>query len=154
VEGTFTQAYKATIGADFSTRDMTVEGQTVGLQIWDTAGQERFQSLGGSFYKGADCCAIVFDLTKGDTFVDVAGWHREFLQHEGSKDGETFPFVLIGNQADRTDARRVPQAKIQSWCKAMGNIPYFETSAKDGSGVPEAFQQLANIGFKSKKQLA
>ena len=32
-------------------------------QIWDTAGQERFQSLGTAFFRGADCCVLVFDTT-------------------------------------------------------------------------------------------
>ena len=36
----------ATIGADFLTKELEVEGTLVTLQIWDTAGQERFQSLG------------------------------------------------------------------------------------------------------------
>ena len=31
-------------------------------QIWDTAGQERFQSLGVAFYRGADCCVLVYDV--------------------------------------------------------------------------------------------
>lgn len=33
------------------------------LQIWDTAGQEKFRSLGGAFYRGADCCVLVYDIT-------------------------------------------------------------------------------------------
>ncbi len=31
-------------------------------QLWDTAGQERFQSLGVAFYRGADCCVLVYDV--------------------------------------------------------------------------------------------
>ncbi|TPX69100.1 hypothetical protein SpCBS45565_g02704 [Spizellomyces sp. 'palustris'] len=53
----FTLAYKATIGADFITREVeTEDGRKVAMQIWDTAGQERFQSLGIAFYRGADAC--------------------------------------------------------------------------------------------------
>lgn len=33
------------------------------MQIWDTAGQERFQSLGVAFYRGADACVLVYDIT-------------------------------------------------------------------------------------------
>ena len=43
----FSGQYKATIGADFLTKDVAVvqQGQEriATLQIWDTAGQERFQ---------------------------------------------------------------------------------------------------------------
>ena len=50
----FSAAYKATIGADFLTREVVVDGRLVTMQLWDTAGQERFQSLGVAFYRGAD----------------------------------------------------------------------------------------------------
>nr|CAB3460868.1 unnamed protein product [Digitaria exilis] len=55
----FSQQYKATIGADFLTKEVLIEDKLVTLQIWDTAGQERFQSLGVAFYRGADCCVLV-----------------------------------------------------------------------------------------------
>ena len=55
---------KPTIGAEFVKKKITLDdGSEVSLQLWDTAGQERFQSLCTSFYRGADCCVIVFDLT-------------------------------------------------------------------------------------------
>ena len=37
-------------------------------KIWDTAGQERFQSLGGAFYRGADCCVLTYDITNPKVF--------------------------------------------------------------------------------------
>ena len=33
------------------------------MQIWDTAGQETFNSMGNMFYRGTDCCIIVYDIT-------------------------------------------------------------------------------------------
>ena len=38
----FTDNFKPTIGADFSNKEITIDGKIVCLQIWDTAGQERF----------------------------------------------------------------------------------------------------------------
>lgn len=59
----FTDAYKATIGADFITKEVeTNDGKKVMMQIWDTAGQERFQSLGVAYYRGADACILVYDV--------------------------------------------------------------------------------------------
>uniref|UniRef100_A0A8C3Y9J8 RAB7A, member RAS oncogene family n=3 Tax=Passeriformes TaxID=9126 RepID=A0A8C3Y9J8_CATUS len=55
----FSNQYKATIGADFLTKEVMVDDRLVTMQIWDTAGQERFQSLGVAFYRGADCCVLV-----------------------------------------------------------------------------------------------
>ena len=65
----FDKKYKATIGADFLTKELMLEDHLVTLQIWDTAGQERFQSLGMAFYRGADACVIVYDITQRKSFV-------------------------------------------------------------------------------------
>ncbi|KVI04849.1 Small GTPase superfamily [Cynara cardunculus var. scolymus] len=45
----FSQQYKATIRADFVTKELQIDDNIVTIQIWDTAGQERFQSLGVAF---------------------------------------------------------------------------------------------------------
>ena len=89
----FSNQYKATIGADFLTKEVMVEDRLVTmqvrrrrqrapsswLQIWDTAGQERFQSLGVAFYRGADCCVLVFDVCVPKTFETLDSWRDEFL---------------------------------------------------------------------------
>ena len=65
------RASQATIGADFLTKGVQVDDRLVTMQIWDTAGQERFQSLGVAFYRGADCCVLVYDVNNGK--VRIAG---------------------------------------------------------------------------------
>jgi len=52
----------------------------------DTAGQERFQSLGQAFYRGADICILVFDLTKTDSFEALDAWRDEFLMQVAPED--------------------------------------------------------------------
>ena len=54
-------------------------GCHVAVQIWDTAGQERFQSLGTAFFRGADCCVLVFDTTDRASFEAMSKWREEFL---------------------------------------------------------------------------
>merc|ERR1711920_530379 len=96
----FTNQYKATIGADFLTKEVMIDDTVVTMQIWDTAGQERFQSLGVAFYRGADCCALVYDLTAPKSFDSLDSWRDEFLAQAGPRDPDNFPFVCIGNKAD------------------------------------------------------
>ena len=43
--------YKSTIGADFLSKEVNIDGSLIQLQMWDTAGAERFNSMGPSFYK-------------------------------------------------------------------------------------------------------
>merc|ERR1711883_12435 len=87
----FSNQYKATIGADFLTKDITLDdNRQVTLQIWDTAGQERFQSLGVAFYRGADACILVFDLTAKKSFENLDTWREEFLVQSGPSDHDNF----------------------------------------------------------------
>ena len=129
---------------------MDVGGQAVGLQVWDTAGQERFLSLGAAFYKGSDCCILVFDVTEPESFNHIADWKKEFLERNAAKD-DNFPFVVIGNKIDKESSRKVSAEKAKMWCKTNGNLLYFETSAKDGTSVTDAFKEVANIAFKNRK---
>lgn len=47
-----------------------------GLQ--DTAGQERYRSLSPLYFRGADACLMVYDVTSGQSFADLEGWFSEF----------------------------------------------------------------------------
>eukprot|EP01028_Stygiella_incarcerata_P008215 TRINITY_DN3517_c0_g1_i1.p1 TRINITY_DN3517_c0_g1~~TRINITY_DN3517_c0_g1_i1.p1 ORF type:complete len:205 (-),score=69.13 TRINITY_DN3517_c0_g1_i1:130-744(-) len=144
----FSNQYKATIGADFLTKEVMVDDRLVTMQIWDTAGQERFQSLGVAFYRGADSCILVFDVTVPKTFDNLESWREEFLIQAGPRDPENFPFVVIGNKIDLEGSRVVQQKKAQGWCQLKGGIPYFETSAKEAVNVEQAFQVVARNALR------
>ncbi|CAB4005115.1 ras-related rab7 [Paramuricea clavata] len=138
----FSNQYKATIGADFLTKEVMVDDRLVTMQIWDTAGQERFQSLGVAFYRGADCCVLVFDVTQPGSFKTLDSWRDEFLIQASPRDPENFPFVVLGNKVD-LENRAVSAKRAQGWCQSKNNIPYFETSAKEAINVEQAFQTIA-----------
>lgn len=138
----FSNQYKATIGADFLTKEVMVDDRLVTMQIWDTAGQERFQSLGVAFYRGADCCVLVFDVTAPTSFKSLDSWRDEFLIQASPRDPDNFPFVLVGNKVD-LENRAVTQKRAMQWTASKNNMPYFETSAKEGINVEQAFQTIA-----------
>jgi len=145
----FSSSYKATIGADFLTKEVMIGDKLITLQIWDTAGQERFQSLGVAFYRGADVCILVYDVTNPKSFEALDTWREEFLVQASPADIENFPFVVLGNKIDRENDRRVPKSKAQAWCKSKGASPlrYFETSAKEAVQVEAAFQEAAQLAL-------
>lgn len=145
----FTAQYKATIGADFLSKEIIIDDKAIQLQIWDTAGQERFQSLGVAFYRGADACVLVYDMTKPKTFESLSNWKDEFLNQAGPRNPGTFPFVVLANQCDKANERRVSEKDAKMWCAEGRNppIPYFETSAKDSVGVEQAFQAVVSLAL-------
>ncbi|KAF5192204.1 Ras-related protein rab7 [Thalictrum thalictroides] len=150
----FSNQYKATIGADFLTKEVQFEDRLFTLQIWDTAGQERFQSLGVAFYRGADCCVLVYDVNVAKSFENLNNWREEFLIQASPSDPENFPFVVLGNKVDVDggNSRVVSEKKAKAWCASKGNIPYFETSAKEGFNVEAAFQCIAKNALKNEPE--
>ncbi|KAL8825417.1 MAG: hypothetical protein Q9170_007797 [Blastenia crenularia] len=140
----FSASYKATIGADFLTKEVMVEDRLVTMQLWDTAGQERFQSLGVAFYRGADCCVLVYDVNNSKSFDTLDSWRDEFLVQASPRDPESFPFVVLGNKIDVEENKRMISAKrAMTFCSSKSNIPYFETSAKEAVNVEQAFEIIA-----------
>ena len=152
----FSKQYKATIGADFLTKEVQVDDRLVTMQIWDTAGQERFQSLGVAFYRGADCCVLCYDVNTQKTFENLENWRDEFLIQASPADPDGFPFVVLGNKVDVEggESRVVSEKKAKSWCTSKGNgdIPYFETSAKEDVNVEEAFACIARNALKNEAE--
>lgn len=147
----FSNQYKATIGADFLTKEVTVDDRLVTMQIWDTAGQERFQSLGVAFYRGADCCVLVFDVTVPRSFESLEAWRDEFLIQASPREPSEFPFVVLGNKVDLKDSRAITESRAKSWCEEKGSIPYFETSAREATKVEAAFLTIARAALQQEK---
>ena len=70
--------YKSTIGADFQTKELNIEGNNIKMLIWDTPNAETFLSMGASFYRNSDCCVLVFDLTNRKSFESIESLRNEF----------------------------------------------------------------------------
>ncbi|PKI59170.1 hypothetical protein CRG98_020435, partial [Punica granatum] len=68
---------KATIGVEFQTQVVDIDGKEVKAQIWDTAGQERFRAVTSAYYRGAVGALIVYDISRRSTFDSVRRWLHE-----------------------------------------------------------------------------
>lgn len=137
----FTAQYKATIGSDFSSKQLDIDGKFVTLQIWDTAGQERFQSLGPTFYRGTDCCILVYDVTKPPSFENIKKWRTEFTVQLGLSNADDFPFLLLGNKSDLPD-KSVQASAAREFAQMNGDMLFFEVSAKTADNVQTSFEHI------------
>ena len=106
VSNEFQANKEPTIGAAFLTQKCRLEDRVLRYEIWDTAGQERFQSLGVAFYRGADCCVLVYDVNSSKSFETLDSWRDEFLIQASPHDPENFPFVVLGNKIDVEENKR------------------------------------------------
>merc|ERR1711933_266438 len=131
---------KATIGADFMTKEIEIEDKLITLQMWDTAGQERFKSLGNSFYRGTDAAILVYDITQKDTFEKIEEWKKNFLELSG--EGKEFPILLLGNKFDKQNERAVDSKEGADYAQQQ-LMTFYETSAVNGRNIKEAVRAIA-----------
>ena len=149
VDGYFPTLYVATIGVEFKTKKINVDGIDITLQIWDTAGQERFRSVTKSFLKGADGIIYVYDVTNKESFDNLKTWIN--TAEESITD---FKKIIIGNKIDIEDKKKVSTEMLEKFCEKQ-NLKGLETSAKDGTNVNEMFELLTKmiIDGKTKEEL-
>ncbi|KAK8592794.1 hypothetical protein V6N13_063359 [Hibiscus sabdariffa] len=142
---------KSTIGVEFATRTLQVEGKTVKAQIWDTAGQERYRAITSAYYRGAVGALLVYDITKTQTFDNVQRWLRELRDHADSN----IVLMMAGNKSDLNHLRAVSEQDGQALAEKEG-LSFLETSALDATNIEKAFQTVLTEIYHivSKKALA
>uniref|UniRef100_A0A6A7G2G5 Rab GTPase n=1 Tax=Hirondellea gigas TaxID=1518452 RepID=A0A6A7G2G5_9CRUS len=134
----FTTSFITTIGIDFKIKTIELDGKRIKLQIWDTAGQERFRTITTAYYRGAMGILLVYDVSDEQSFLNIRNWIRNIEQHAA----ESVNKILIGNKCDMVEDKVIDSARG----KALGeeyNVKFFETSAKTGINVGDAFISIA-----------
>lgn len=134
----FNEAYSSTVGVDFGATEIRVGGAPVRVQVWDTAGQERFRSVTAAFYRSADCCVVVYDVTRRETFDAVASWVDD-LRHHGRVDSV---LAIVGNKTDLPARRAVATEEGEALARHYDAL-FFETSARNGANADAVFHQTA-----------
>ena len=145
VENKFLKNHLATIGIDFKTKTLTINNQEIKLKIWDTAGQERFRNITTQYYKGADGIVLVYDVTEESSYEKIKDWMDQILSNTQR---DEIGLVLLGNKCDM-EPRTVTEDQGIKLADEL-KISYFETSALNGQGIREAFEQLTRDIMKKK----
>ena len=151
VDGRFIENHKATIGADLLTKSVDVGSyKNVLLQLWDTAGQERFQSMSSAFWRGANACIMIYDITNKESFQQINKWRDNLLREIDPEQIETFPLLLIGNKSDLSETRQVPTFDARNYAQQYSML-FYETSALNGFNINNAINDLAKAAIKISK---
>lgn len=141
VKDQFVNYTASTIGASFLVKELVFNNTKMTMQIWDTAGQERFKTITTAYYRGAMGILLVYDVTSESSFANVNQWMGAIRQHASDSVNK----VLLGNKADTSgplvSKRTVATARGQALAEQHG-IPFFETSAKNGINIEEAFSAI------------
>lgn len=138
VNNKFDNNVVSTIGVEFMTKEMKVNGRSTKLQIWDTAGQERFRAIARSIYHGSKAIIIVYDITNPITFDSLEKWISDSKIHLHPNT----PYFLVGNKADLGHLRAVETETAKSFADKFG-MNFLETSAAINQNISGIFEMIA-----------
>ena len=84
VNETFISESNPTMGVQFATKKMMIDGKIIKVQIWDTvteinmqAGQQSFRTITRAYYKNAIGVILVYDLNNPDSLKSIDLWLGE-----------------------------------------------------------------------------
>lgn len=133
----FSLESKSTIGVEFATKSIQVDGKIIKAQVWDTAGQERYRAITSAYYRGAVGALLVYDIAKHVTYENVERWLKELRDHAD----HNIVIMLVGNKSDLRHLRAVPIEEARVFAE-KNNLSFIEASALDSTNVETAFQQI------------
>ena len=142
----FEESSLATIGIEVYTKNIQINEEVCTIKIWDTCGQERLRALSANYYRKADGVILVYDTTSIDSFNNLDYWLKS-IKFYCKRD---IPIIIIGNKIDLEN--KIDKETLNDFMRAHSNIPIFNTSAKTGKGINEAFYNIAQTIYNIKKE--
>ena len=142
----FQESSLATIGIEVYTKNIQINEEVCSIKIWDTCGQERLRALSANYYRKADGVILVYDTTSIDSFNNLDYWLKS-IKFYCKRD---IPIIIIGNKIDLEN--KIDKETLNDFMRAHSNIPIFNTSAKTGKGINEAFYNIAQTIYNIKKE--
>ncbi|MHA1614835.1 MAG: Rab family GTPase [Candidatus Thorarchaeota archaeon] len=139
-EDRFEEDMKMTIGVNFASKKVQVDGTDVTLMLWDLGGQPRFRDVVGDYFRGAKVAIAVFDATRFFSLERLTDWI--------SRVKVTAPeckFFFVANKIDeRQEGMGVSKEDALAFAQEHG-APMMEVSAKTGQGVNEMFETVTRM---------
>jgi len=141
----FIKTYSTTSTADYIDTECTVNSRKIQLRIWDVPGKERYSNEGGvrPYFRNADCCVLMFDVTDHRSFEAIKFWRAEFLKEKKPGKYNDFPFIVLGTKVDKT-GRQVVKSEAMEWCRHNGNMLYFDIKLNEHHLVAQTFQVIGS----------
>ena len=137
VESIFSARYHSTVGVKIDRKRATVRDQDITLLLWDLEGGDTTVELRPSYLRGAAAVFYVVDGTQPETLDLLFELRRQVTNAVGS-----VPAIVALNKCDRLTDWAIGPDDLFRLEKA--DLPAFQTSAKTGERVEDAFHWLAH----------
>ena len=140
ITNVFDSNCQKTIGVEFETKEIDVDGKEVKLMIWDFAGEERFRFIFPRYIYGAMGGFLMYDISDCSSFSRISKWLSLI-----NGTNQRFPIILLGSKSDLDDFREISWREGERFAKSMNLNGFTECSSKTGENVKESIATLIRI---------
>ena len=141
----FITSYEPTVGVDFFTKTVLIDGKFIKCQIWDTAGQLKFAPLLLTYYKNIGGAILIYDVSNKKSFENLDFWLKQLK--ENAPDNYPFSKLLIGNIT--TNKRQIKKKDAEDFC-IKNKLLYTEINIKKDKNLEESLFLILNEIYKNK----
>lgn len=144
ITGKFQENFKMTIGVDFYTKDIEVDGNRVQLQIWDFAGEHQFKNLLPNYVIGSSGGIFMYDISRFSSLKNLDEWLKVLKKAPGEKD-TSMPILLVGGKLDlEIEGKRVVEKEYaHEYGKKCNLFDIIECSSLTGTNIERVFDTIA-----------
>ncbi|MHA2036612.1 MAG: Rab family GTPase [Promethearchaeota archaeon] len=136
----FNPSERLTVGVDFYSKTIELQGKRIKLQIWEVGGEERFKFLLPTYCLGANAAMIMFDITNSKSLNQISEL-TEIIRENASD----IPIMLIGCKSDLKEFRELNKEEGDKIAEKYNLTGYNEISTKTGKNVERAFEILTEF---------
>ncbi|KAA8585197.1 GTP-binding protein Rhes [Etheostoma spectabile] len=145
----FVEHYEPTT-EDFHRKLFHIGGEAYQIDLLDAASERDFPAKRRLSILTGDTFLLVFSLDDRESFNEVCERLNEIkaakakLMNKLKHPARVPPVVICGNKVDLEAPRAVRRSEVT---EILGeDVAFFETSAKDGTGMEDVFRALATLG--------
>lgn len=141
VDNSFTEdsGPRSTIGLDHMTKEFTVNGRKIKLELWDTAGIERFATLSASYFQSSSAAVLCYSRVDRESFSMLSQHILDIIMHS-----KTAKIFLCGNKCDLHSDDEITDADVESFSEQCDTVlsGIFTISCKTGHGLTDMFTAI------------
>lgn len=144
--------YTATIGVEFNTKALEVDGKSIAMQVWDAAGSDNISRIARSYARAASAKFFCFDPFNRASFDAIPKWFT--MMNIASPEADTY---LVATHSDVNGTPEVTQEEMEALGRNVLNEKgtfrgVYRVSAKTEENIQILFNEAAQNSYMRAKR--
>jgi len=132
-----------TIGVEFYSKSVFVDGKKIKLAVLELNGQMRFSFAFSNYVKAATGGLFLYDVTNRSSIARIEEWLS--IIKKGLKEGDKWPILAVGIVNGDKSKRQISAEEGKEIAKSRNLNGFIECNLKTGKNVEKAFEDLIRL---------